>query len=484
MSNPISIENALTGTSAWDIRSNIATIEIQAYADQQSLDAGSTLNFFVSTQAASTTYTMTIFRLGWYGGTGGCLKYTSAVQIGIAQGYWNEGNQTLTNCPTAIIDNSTHLIDAGWTSTDSWTVPSNAVTGMYVAVFTDANNKATQVTFVVRGNATADYLVSHPCTTDAAYNDWGGWSLYTNPTVGVKVSFNRPQSVYVLGGQTLGWAVFAYEIQAIHWLESQGYDLSYICILDLHTTPGITLTHKAYISLGHDEYWTYAMRAEVESAASHHKGLAFLGANACYWQCRLEADSTGNANRTVVCYKVEKALNNYANDPQYGADNTKVTTLWRDPLLRRPENMLAGIMFYDDTHGSNAAWTVDTNATSSFLTGTGLTPGQSYGTDIVGYEWDNIFPSPPGPNNVQIIGTSSQTGVAFGASKSNTITYINPGGGLVFASGSMSWANCLDTYRWSGATPAVVAGMQTLFANILATLIVVPPSVSFSMVQV
>src|SRR5947209_3363055 len=127
MANPIVTENALTGTTAWKV-TQAATTQIQCYADQVSVAPGATINFFVSTQVAATSYTVTIYRLGWYGGTGGCLKSTSSGRTGQAQGYFDGAN--LQNCPTAIIDNTTHLMEAGWTSTDSWTVPSNAVTGV------------------------------------------------------------------------------------------------------------------------------------------------------------------------------------------------------------------------------------------------------------------------------------------------------------------------------------------------------------------
>ena len=79
-----------------------------------------------------------------------------------------------------------------------------------LAQFTDQNGKQTYCSFVVRGNRPADYVYLRPTTTDCAYNNWGGWSLYTNPTVGVKVSFNRPDWN---GGGTGG--LFQLEIGAL-----------------------------------------------------------------------------------------------------------------------------------------------------------------------------------------------------------------------------------------------------------------------------
>ena len=45
--------------------------------------------------------------------------------------------------------------------------------------------------------------------------------------------------------------------------------------------------------MGHDEYWTPAMRREVTRARDAGTNLAFLGANTMYWRVRLEDRPTG-----------------------------------------------------------------------------------------------------------------------------------------------------------------------------------------------
>lgn len=464
MSNPIVTENLNTGTTAWLV-TNAATSEIQAYVDATAYNAGSTVTFFVSTQVAGAAYSVTIYRLGYYGGTGACQKAQTTGRVGVAQGYWTSG-AGLVSCPTAIIDGTTHLTEAGWTSTDTWAIPSNAVPGVYIAQFTDANGKQTYCNFVVRGKGNEDYVYVRPYTTDAAYTQWGGYSLY-QPGGGpaTKVSFNRPSERFA------GCAgLFQYEINGIKWLESQGYNLAYLSNVDLHSNGSQLLSYKAYLSAGHDEYWSLEIRNAVESARASGIGLAFFGANACYWQIRMEADAASHANRTVVCYKV--ASGTYSNDPDYGVDDTRITTQWRDIYLRKPENALIGIMYYDNTQGSNYAWAVDASATPSYLTGTGLVDGTSYGSDLVGNEWDNTLSSPGSqPAGLQIIGTSSATGVNHGTSNSNTTTYIGVGGALVFATGSLGLTYALDAFRYQAANVAVIPGIQALFAHIMTALI-------------
>ncbi|MGZ8408315.1 MAG: N,N-dimethylformamidase beta subunit family domain-containing protein, partial [Hyphomicrobium sp.] len=54
--------------------------------------------------------------------------------------------------------------------------------------------------------------------------------------------------------------------------------------IDTHTGDGRLLSHKALISAGHNEYWTDAMRNNVEKARDKGLSLGFFGANAVYWQ--------------------------------------------------------------------------------------------------------------------------------------------------------------------------------------------------------
>jgi hypothetical protein len=474
MSNPIVLENANTGTTTWQY-SNFARLPVQVYCDQTSYNPGDTINFFVSLQTANHHFTFKIFRLGYYGGTGGCLKYSSGSIAGLVQGYYDNSGGGLVNCPTAITDGTTHNIEAGWTSNCSYTIPSNACTGIYMAQFTETTGSfQTGCSFVVRGNTYSQFLAVRPYTTDAAYNDWGAHGLYTDVGVDVQTSLNKPMCDY---GQGMG-GVFLFELPLIHWMESQGYDLSYVSNIDVHVDPTRILTHRVYLSIGHDEYWTREIRDGVELARdSNAIGLAFLAANACYWQCRLNVDHAGNVNRTVTCYKVTTPLANLANDPFYGVDNTRVTSQWRDAVLSRPENALMGIMYSAFNTSGNGQWKTDSAMDTTYTGSTGLVANTSYGADEVGYEWDRKYTSPAGPSNLKIIGTSNVPG---GSDTSNTTTYIASSGALVFAAGSVAWTWALDGWRQSG-TPGyggstgmtqgtAVAEMQALLANIFSHL--------------
>ncbi|MFL5627667.1 MAG: N,N-dimethylformamidase beta subunit family domain-containing protein [Ktedonobacteraceae bacterium] len=483
MNNVIQRENAQPGTTSWQIpAAKRSATRIQAYASGTSILPGQALTFYVSTQKDGTPYSVDIYRLGWYGGTGGRLMASQTNLIGHAQGYYDSLAHHLIGCTSCLVDRQTGLVEAKWRPSYRFVVPAAWVTGAYLAKFTDVSGNQIYVPFDVRGNFHSLYVAVTSDTTYEAYNDWGGYSLYhaydkaSKLVRGVKVSYDRPYDSF------LGWGsgnLLPFEVNAIQWLERQGYDVSYLSSIDLQEDPGQLLNHRAYLSLGHDEYWSKEMRDGVQQARDKGVGLAFLGANAAYWQIRFEPDGTGIRDRTIVCYKVQTVNHDLARDPFYGVDNSRVTSLWRDPVVGRPENALIGIMYSNYTQqGTGFPWQVSVQATSPILDGTGLHPGQVYGCDIVGYEWDRIFANGSTPPGLQVIAESlTQTFQDHKSDISDTTYYNAPSGAMVFASGSIYWAAALDNYRFS-PDPAclkkdpVVPGIQILMAHVMSALIV------------
>lgn len=471
--NQIVEENSLPGTTDWLVPPNMAaTTEIQAYAAALSVAPGQTQTFYVSTQHEGTPYTLAIYRLGWYGGKGGRLL-ASTQQIGHAQGYFDaavRGPNGLIGCRSCLVDRSTGLVEANWQPSYTRPVPPDWVTGVYLAQFTEAGGRQTWLTFDVRGNPSSTYVAVTSDTTLAAYNRWGGYSLYQGPdrtitTRAYKVSFERPFT----GQPARGGLMF--EIDAIRWLERQGYDLSYLSSVDLHEHPEQLLNHRAYLSLGHDEYWSRPMRDGVEHARNSGIGLAFLGANVGFWQARFEPDHAGARDRTLVCYKEAYR------DPLYGINNALVTVEWRSTLLHRPENALVGIMYsgYTTYDRSGFPWRVSTTSGIPLLMGTDLQPGQTYGCDLVGYEWDRMYANGATPPGLHVLSRSPTIDLAKGTDFSNTAYYLAQSGAFVFAAGSLQWTYGLDEMRLLPATRCAgrntaVPGMQELMAHVMQAL--------------
>src|SRR5439155_333178 len=72
--NPIVVENQQPGTNQWQL-GNAATDtggEVKGYASATSVNKGESLTFYVSVNPAQ-TYSIDIYRMGWYQGLGGRL---------------------------------------------------------------------------------------------------------------------------------------------------------------------------------------------------------------------------------------------------------------------------------------------------------------------------------------------------------------------------------------------------------------------------
>ena len=91
--------------------------------------------------------------------------------------------------------------------------------------------------------------------------------------------------------------------------------------------------HRVFLSVGHDEYWSGAQRANVEAARDAGVNLAFFSGNEVYWKTRWEnsTDGTNTAYRTLVCYK--ETRDDAKTDP-----SPEWTGTWRDPRFSPPSN--------------------------------------------------------------------------------------------------------------------------------------------------
>src|SRR3954468_3200075 len=80
--NWVAAENAKQGTSAWRISAG-ATKGISGYANRVSANIGESVRLFVDTNAGS--FRVQAYRLGYYGGLGGRLIWTSSRVTGVQQ---------------------------------------------------------------------------------------------------------------------------------------------------------------------------------------------------------------------------------------------------------------------------------------------------------------------------------------------------------------------------------------------------------------
>jgi len=488
--NPIVCENALTGTvqSTWDV-SGAGDSTIQGFTTQISVNVGETVHFKVDTLAAK--FNMDIYRMGYYAGRGARKVATITGINGVDQA----------NC---FSQGSTGLVDCGnWLESVSWAVPTTAVSGIYFArIARQDTGGASHVFFVVRNDAAnADMLFQTSDTTWQAYNQWGGNSFYVGSPAGraYKLSYNRPFSTRATSPED--W-VFNAEYPMVRWLEANGYNISYTSGVDTDRTGAIELKkHRAFISVGHDEYWSAQQRANVESARAAGVNLAFFSGNEVFWKTRWESsiDGTNTPYRTIVTYKETHAGAKI--DPM---DPPTWTGTWRDPRFSppadggRPENALTGTIFtvnccpaasttikVTGAYASQPFWRNTRVAALSASGSTSLTAG------MLNYEWDEDLNNGSRPAGLTRLSATTVSGVsklqdngstyATGSATHSLTLYRHASGALVFGAGTVQWSWGLDSTHDRGSAAADTAVRQAT-VNLFADMGVQPGSLQSGLV--
>jgi hypothetical protein len=450
--NPIVAENAMQGSAGWRMSGPSADDlngQIKGYASRTSVKQSESITLYVSVNPAQ-TYHINVYRMGWYGGTGGRLRYTSATLDGVKQ----------PDCPP---DATTGLIACDWAPGLALTIPPDWTTGIYLAVLTNAAGYENYVMFVVRDDRPAAFLYQYGVLTDQAYNNWPndgatGKSLYgfnsygANTIAGdpraVNVSFDRP---YTASGAGL---LFQWDIYLIRWMERSGYDMTYSTNIDTHANPAALRNHKAFLSTGHDEYWSKEMFDGAEAARDAGVSLAFFGADSVTVQVRMEASAGSVPNRVVVCYKDPTI------DPVQGPTTT---TAFR--WVNRPEQTLMGIQdpLVHPGWDRNVAYVV-TNSGHWIYAGTGLKDGDTI-PGLVGYEVHSFMPGYPAPTSTKftLLSQSPYTSADGLNGVANSSIYQAPSGAWVFSSGTMSWSWGLDNFDIAMADARVQQTTANLF---------------------
>ena len=472
--NAIVTENVQPGTTSWQFDYDGAgsprkaeNHEIEGYASLTSVNKGAQISLMVSLSSAA-QYTMDVYRMGNYptgtnpdgsacvGPCGGRLMQ----RIGPLAG----GLQAA--CPTTTTAVDFGKVECAWTPSHTLTVPTSWTTGNYIVKLNrNDTGKQNYLTFVVRDDAgPADIVLSMDVTTWAAYNFWGGsrngnigYNLYgkfndvTNANLSAErasaVSFNRP---YLVQGATDGAGYFmVWDYPMVRWLEANGYNVTYATNVDIEENPGLLVGRKAFVNTGHDEYYSDAMRANLQGYINGGAHMGFFSANNFYFRIRFGSSAAGQARRTVICYKS-------AADPQ-----TPPTLRFRDLAPPQPENAVGGVMLggvaasrhfrvSDASH-----WIYAGTGLTNYVSGTPVTsgPNQNAIASLIGYEFDARPANDPSlasfasyePPGLTQVGHSavpaSDNGVA---SFSDATLYTAGSGAIVFSAGTMQWSWGLD----------------------------------------
>ncbi len=308
--------------------------------------------------------------------------------------------------------------------------------------------------FVLRpapgADASGRVLVALSTNTWNAYNQWGGRCLYSGAT---KVSFarplergylNRPADPDRFDGRVANvatpsdpehtrlqqyqaarqWPLWTgssgwhnWERRFVAWAERRGYAVDMAVNSDLEFHPEVLENRPLLLSVGHDEYWSWGMRDVVDRFVDGGGSWAIFSGNTMFWQVRYEDDG-----RTMVCYKASARRG----DPAAADQPARITSIWSDPLIGRPETLSTGLTFTRGGYYRMGQAVADGRGTYTVhdpghwaLVGTGLAAGDEIGGDsfVVAYEvdgcaldWESGQPKPTGedgaPTDMEVIATA------------------------------------------------------------------------------
>ena len=268
-----------------------------------------------------------------------------------------------------------------------------------------------------------DLLLVLSTNTWNAYNQWGGRCLYSGAD---RVSFARPLErgylrrpaapnevaydgrvvdieqppdpahrrlvAYQAAGAWPLWTASSgwhnWERRFVAWAEGVGYRVDVATSRDLETAPDLLDRYRLVASVGHDEYWSWGMRDTMDRWVAAGGNWMILSGNTSFWQVRYDDDG-----RTMVCHKGRARFD----DPVRTTDPSRMTSMWSDPRIGRPETATIGLTFTRGGYhrvglaeaGGPGAYTVH-RPDHWALAGTGLARGDLLGQEavIVGYEVD------------------------------------------------------------------------------------------------
>ena len=427
----IQAENALPGTTAWrlpgpaDQLGGLASGNVRGYASPETVWPGQTLRIAAEAPGAR-HLRITIYRMGWYGGTGGRAVLVSRSLPVLHQ-------------PACAHVSATGLSSCHWRPSLRIPLPPALPSGVYIAKLTAATGHS-DVLFVLGARRPAPLLAMLPTATYEAYNGWGGDSLYpggadrvgaTGTTQGVAVSYARPYDSITGAGQ-----FFSRDVAMVRFLERHLAPVSYTSSEGVQADPGQLRRARVVLDFGHSEYWSSEQARAFAAARDSGVSLLFLSSDTMAWRVRF-SDA-----QTIVAYKEHVALdpNRAAPTGDFGATAAAITgsrylgcILARVPQPGPPTYLLA------PWHPAPAL------APSWLFAGTGLTAASTI-PGVLGYELDQTGTGTP-PGTVTVGGGTApcmsveagEPAPPPGPGQASSTLYTSPSGAFVFASGTLSW---------------------------------------------
>ncbi len=435
-SDAVRRENQLEGTRDWlltktrvDPKTKYRCPWIEGYCSKTSVRAGETLEIFVSTNPVS-DFILDIYRMGFYGGTGGRHVLRLDLLPGMIQPEPEIGKNRLRECK--------------WETSAAIKIPEDWLSGVYVGKLTaEREGLQSYVIFIVRDDRRADLMFQCSDTTWQAYNRWPNqFSLYDDGKSewywgpGVDISFDRPYGKYCqILDQPLSIGsgeFFLWEFPFVYWMEEQGYDVTYISNLDTHSDPKGLLRANGFISIGHDEYYSIEMFNQLKGAIAKGLNVGFFSGNTCCGRIELRPSSTGIPNRIFT------RTDFYG--PRDEAEIKRFPAMGLLPHISPNANELIGARSIAPVTGG-ADWICNLPEHWIFAN-TGMKKGEGI-PGLVGWEWHGDPANIPGLEIVASGPTQDKPGSWNGGIYTATI-YPGAKGNIVFNASTCWWADGLS----------------------------------------
>ena len=316
-------------------------------------------------------------------------------------------------------------------------------------------------------------LFQSSVTTFAAYNNWGG-RRSTRSTAGARRRARSPSiartptNPYGVRLDGAGDFLRRWEYNAVRFLEREGYDVAYTTDVDTHQPAPISSSatacscRSATTSTGRRPCASTSRPRATAASIS-----AFLGADACFWQIRFEADTAGAPDRTIVAYKDAVG----ASDPLAADPSPTRARLRHRPLARRADLPAGGGPGRGHVPGRSGRRRHRRRRGRSLgVRGDRAQEGRRAArASRATRSTRSRAEAPP-------VSTGSRTRrsrARSGATQYADMTiHEAPSGALVFATGSMQWSWGLDGYNAPRLhTDRVSAAAQRIMRNVLARML-------------
>lgn len=279
---------------------------------------------------------------------------------------------------------------------------------------------------------------------------------------GVRASFDRPYAKYPqvtdnplsLGsGEFLLW-----EFPFAYWLEQHGYDVTYCANEDVHNSLEAVTRCKAFLSVGHDEYWSRKQYDHCLEAVKRGVNFGFFSGNSCCFVVPMLESSAKVPNRII------ERIGRYG-----GIRPTEGPWMADLPEEAPNESALIGAQTVTPFNGSGD-W-VCTKPEHWMFAGTGMKKGERI-PGLVGWEFHG---DPAKIAGLEVVAAGKTLTGGEAESHYEATIYPGPKGNTVFNASTIFWAQGLSSppghwlpFVHNGRPHGPDVRVQKITANLLA----------------